>query len=946
MRELRTATDDTEARRDWGRTLCWFVLAGLLCVAAYARYAGLYRGLSASVQFHPDAPKQVVALGHYLQNEYIWYTGKRAIDCYPLFLNHVDEWIVRGARAIGRAWSHLTAWDPPRSAMATMDRLYAWTLTLRALYGVVIVALGYVMARRLGCARPCALLATALLAIAPVSLAVAHFATGDIACDLFFAILIGVLIGHARRPHPAWWGLAGIVLGFAFAGKYNGALIADVIGFYLLLWMWYQPHRWRDAILGGILVGAGAGAGVLVAMPQFAFATRRTLHDLGRILEFIRIYGVTEEFRRLPLAQRLWICLSTNGPRVVAVLGRVCVSAALAGLVLAARRTWRVRRELPEYPRTARNTALLRVAVFLSPFPILLISLLGKPRLHPFQFSYLQLPLYLGAAYAVQTLWRGRARWARALAVLLLAGMLAEAGLQARTELFFWRRDDIEQTSNAVLRHRLFPGARLMKHRHVKDPDKVVRELVLEPDGVSHFRNRPRRLVARDAPFWRALRAAPVPTIPFPGETHWLFMNGPGLPRSDRTLHVSPGRATRRHLVYFARPASVTLGLRCGDVAARVHLGVGGQHRVLELGSDEQVVLDLVPRAWRTQRDPDGTGRDIFLVPVMLTVEAGEAWATFPASVTEAAVYRLFGGGEWDDAFPLPADSAATLLAGQVDSLPYLEGGEGPWAEAGSDVPLWGGQPLAAGLYRLELDLEGAGSGRVELALTDRRRYSDFLATSTGFEVAAGRQGLTYRFAKTFAPHLCGARVKVLAGRCRVTGWRLRPDATAILAAVKAWRAGGQRPAWLARYPAALPEIDLAPIGARFGSLVELEGAALPERLARGAALPVRARVDLLNRPYRLSEYDLFLHLRDAGDVMRHVIHFPLNERVCGEARPAPLALPMPADLAPGRYRVLAGVWNRRVQQNVKLRKARPGSAPRVGDELVEVGHVEIVVPD
>ena len=78
--------------------IVWVAVVGL---AVQFRTAGLYRGFATGGIYHPDEPKQVVALSIYMQGKYLRHVGSRFYDGYPYGLNHLDEWILRpvlGAR--------------------------------------------------------------------------------------------------------------------------------------------------------------------------------------------------------------------------------------------------------------------------------------------------------------------------------------------------------------------------------------------------------------------------------------------------------------------------------------------------------------------------------------------------------------------------------------------------------------------------------------------------------------------------------------------------------------------------------------------------------------------------------------------------------------------------------------------------------------------------------
>ncbi len=942
------------SRRAWILPLAVLILAGLL------RAAGLFRGLDAGVQFHPDVPKQVSALDHILRWHYVWYTGNRALDGYPVWLNHVDAWCIRGIRLAQAGLHHWLGRPGDVPLKPPYGELTWWVLALRAVYGTAVVWMTALAARALGLGRRGAWLAAGAVALAPLALAVAHFATGDIACDLFLAAMALCLAAHAHTGRRRWLAAAGAMVGFAFAGKYNGALGVLAVGPYVLAQAWVAPRRWRRLPADGLAAAGACVAAVLVAMPHLVFATRRSLYHLGRILEFIRVYGVPAEFQALPAHRRVAVSLGDNLPRVLGALGW---GWSLLGLAAAGWASWRAVRAWRTRPAGRADATeplrlpLLWAVLLVFPWASLLVSLLGKPRVHAFQFSYLQPFLCLGGAWFLCRLAArpaavpGRPRrggWRPWLAVLLGAVALGETVWTAGVETWFWRRADIEQVTEHYVRHGLGGRLRAMKHRYVQDPDKVVRELVLEPEGPSHFRNRPRRLLAAGAPLWQAAGAVPVPTVPYPPVPDWVFQNGPLLPRNDRTRPLRPWRADRFALVRYARPrAGIEVGVRSGYAPVRVRLRVGGRRLQVDLPPHSQQLLRVPRVTWRRRVDRRDTGRAIYLVDVSARAELGEAWVTFPADERESALFRCFGGdAQGAAAAVLPPPDTLEALAGAVDAEPYLEGTGGPAPAAGGAPALLmpAETPLAAGAYVLTLDVEsGPGGAELEVRQVDARGCGDRLDTVRQLSVAAGGGEVAYRWEKPFAPYTVNLELRAVSGSCRVRGWRLRPDTRPLVAGLRAMQAGGDPPAWLRRGPDGMVagEEDL---DVRLGPCVRLlEGRLLEETIGAGQPLRLVCRVAPGRYGPKVAEHDLFVHLVGADGLVRHAAHVNIFDVAWGAGAALPLTVPLPADLPAGTYRVLVGAWHRRGQVN---RPVRPGprtpSALRLEPERVDIGAVTV----
>lgn len=166
------------------KILFFALLLSLFLLAFVLRTGGLFRGLEADYIYHPDEPKQVVALNNFLNDTYVWYVGNPFYDGYPYGLNHIDEWLLRPVFSMVEMFhNHIipdTEYQKP-----SIHSLYYWARSLRVLYGLIALLLTYFIAKRLFQSRSGRLLSVLFLALSPISIVVAHFASGDIGSDLF-----------------------------------------------------------------------------------------------------------------------------------------------------------------------------------------------------------------------------------------------------------------------------------------------------------------------------------------------------------------------------------------------------------------------------------------------------------------------------------------------------------------------------------------------------------------------------------------------------------------------------------------------------------------------------------------------------------------------------------------------------------------------------------------
>jgi len=773
-----------------GRPAAWLFGAVVFLVAFDLRTAGLRRGIDADACAHPDEAKQIAALENYLRGRYAWRTGSLFYDGYPYGLNRVDELLMRPALFARGALSGAAPAAPPDRRALT-----GWARGLRVLYGLLAMGLGAAAARVLmpECrgARAWTLL---LLALAPVSIAVCHHATGDVGTDLFAAAALAALLLWATGRGAAWMPVCGLAVGVAFGCKYNGALAGTAVALLLALELAAGRRLVRVAAAAAAAL-LGFAAGAVLATPACLVEWTRAWRDVAANFAFIRDYGIADEFRALPARARLARSLAGNLPLVVRAMGAGLTLAAAGGAAAAWARL-RGARALRERDPVEAGRRLAAAAVLTYPFLALAASIAGKPVVQPFHFSYLQLPLSLGAAFLACRAGRrpGRAGAAAALALALL--VTAEIGRVAWRERFYWSRED-----NLWFRRHL-PSAVLRAQSGKPWKRAKIKDVRLEPDNPAVFRNRGQRVLAWGGAEWRALGQAPVPAVPLPGARDWIFANGPVFPRNDRMLRVAAGGTARREVVVEDPGGAMAIGLRSGARAAEAAIAFGGARAAERLGPDAQRIVRLVPRRWR-RVDPGGEGGAIFMAPLRAAAKGGDVWVTVLATPREEAVFRLFGGGEAAPPDGLPgAGTAPEALGELVAGARYLESAGPPYVELAADgagaaaTVTLAEEGLACGAYTLACDVS-AGDGGVELrAVLEDAGGRGAAAEARGAAAPAGPATLRFGLVKGFAPYQCALRLVCEAGACRVLAWRFDPDAARMARDIAAWRQTGARPEW------------------------------------------------------------------------------------------------------------------------------------------------------
>lgn len=901
---------------EWTRRRAGLALFGIVVVALLLRTSGLFRGLDAGYMFHPDEPKQVMALKNFLEGRYVWYVGSLFYDGYPVGLNHVDEWLLRpilaGCRFVKDYLQPALESDPVPDRLT----LFYWARSLRVLYGLGGVVLAYVLGRWLWGNRGAALAAAALVAVAPLPAIVTHSATGDIGPDLFTAFVLLFLCRYAEGSRRLWLGAAGLATGLAFASKYNGALAGLAVALFLLL-EWWHHRRPAEVLRSGFTVVAGFLIGVVLGTPAFLIDRARTWKYMRANFEFLRNYDASDEFMARPAWDKVVYCLTKNTPSILPALGWVLTLLAAAGLVLA---VLRLRKVMAEQASGAqdRKRAILMAALLLFPFAALLVALSGKPEVQPFHFSWLQLPLTVGAVYALRGLWHWRGRWGQAAAALLFMATVLEFGRSSEQDLFFWSRGDNlhwkESWSATISREGVSPEGSV----------GTVKSCYLEPCGLAIFRNRASTVVIHNADFWNRIHMAPVPGVPGPVDQDWIFPNGPVFPRDDRLFKVERDDTATRQVVFYAVPGEVTLGFRSGSWPTAVTLEFGGESRMLVMAPNSQQTLRLTPRRWRHSGGNAQFPQGSFIVPLTVRSQTGPAWVTVMTDERETHLFQLFGGQISERAMLQPEDVPSLELIDEMQRVHYLEGGEQRFLAAGDPEDMVcrlpeEGVALPCGPYILRCEIRGlTDEAEVTVKLDDFSRCGDLAAFEETFRLQAGVQVVTSRFAKAFAPYHGQIEMACKKGNVRLEGWSLTPDTARIRDDFQRWADGGTAPAWLGS-GAAEARIQSDRV-LRFGDRVRLTRLDFPATIRRMEKVPIFCAMEMERFGWAdFADYTVFIHLLGPDGKLAEAFQFPLWQAVAVGSLNKPIMCDVPETLPPGDYTLAMGVYSSRTEQRLAI---------------------------
>jgi len=924
------------------RRFGWLVgLALILLAGGYLRASGLFRGLDQDLIYHPDSPKQVTMLGNFLNGNHVQYYETRFYDGYPFGLNRLDEWIIRSGQLFVRPvkeWLNpgsISAWAPERLDLFRMGRL------LRVFYGLITVVLIVAIMRRLGASRGISLAAGSLYAFAPLASTVTHSVTGDIGVDLFMALTVLGLAGYADQGRYRWLLLSGFACGMSFACKYQGGVGLWMVVLSVLLVSRLSWPSINGALARLLMAIAGFVAGVLMGAPGFLIDPIRTWRNMLINFDFIRDYGVPREFLDQPLHDRIVIALGNNLPVVAQSLGWLLT---LLSLLTLGHFLYRFIKAGHDDERGKRFRAL-RLAVTSFPLIALLAATAFKPAIQPYHFSFLLPVMAVSIGLLLHDLKNDPSRkWVSLLMPVAIGGVLIEFACVNMREDFFWRRGEAAFQSFRFSQ-KTFDEDRYA-HKVFSGPN-TIKQFYIEPAMLPVFRNRPSSIRHPDADWWLAVHQLPVPSVPLPGASDWIFMNGPVFPRSDRMFTVSasgPGfikpeqvesterayprvitmdRSTgtwlKRTLVFHDNlPGQFSVGLRSGHWPARYELNIGGQIRSGIIYPHNQVMLTFedVKPAYQFPRREDVPAS--FIVPLRVKSQWGPVWLTLIADPRERKVYERFGPVKTNE---IPSLSSFVItpdqLAARLENFRYLEGTNAFSVTRDRQKLAGDSSPLAAGTYTLTADV--INDGPIQLLRFEMIDPSGHHHNVSPFEtmVEPGQHSKVWKFSKEFLPY--DGRIHVSSGGKGLTirKWNLKPDPEGMF----------NRNEYLA------PEVDDAivlptvrPLDIQFPGIGKIKGIAFPERVQRGAAFSYLVHLEpdpaLAHRVFH--EAYLFLHLKDEKGKIVKVFDYPLN---CATftldrfiVREGVLAN---EDIGPGTYYLDAGVFNARTRLRYRFTRQK-----------------------
>ena len=758
--------------------------AFLVLLALYLRTSGLFRGLGAhGYIFHPDEAKQVQALFNFLNGDYVRYYGSLFYDGYPYGLNHLDEYILRPLL--------LFFWPTPPDQHA----LYPYARLLRVAYGMLTIFISYKLVYRLTEKKSAALLAMLLLAIAPISITVTHFATGDIGVDIFTALCFLCLLFYLEDRYKKTWLVgSGVAVGAAFSAKYNGFFVGMVPAMILCL-EFRQDKKIRLFAKNCFILIVGTFLGIILFTPNFLLDFSPTLDNILANFTFIKNYNVPAEILAKPWLEKALLGLKANSIYIITSLGYTLCLSSLLSLLLTGKKYLSEFNSVKKRPH-AHTLFLLSLGLF--PILSLFLALSGKYVVQPFHFSYLLLPLVIMACVLFSTLYSSKNIFLKTCGLLLVGSTIIEFGLVSWQDNFFWRIEDnvyIEQNLPASIYNRE------AFYTHRSGP---IRSLFVEPSAHSVFRNHKLQAKGPDSHLWNTIKVAPLPQVANPIGNTWIFLNGPSFPRNERMLAIrggNYGKTINRYLVLPAKQNFPTFGLRCGSYATKAVINFGQASTTVQLDAHQQKTIFLEPKKWRVSKGQSSTEEGVYIIPLEISVPHNDVWLTILTSDKERELFNLFGGGQKNS--PSIPEKIPTGLEQEYFSalsrIRYLELLPSWRVAAGKSIPMWE-VALPAGRYKLICEIDGlADESEITIELEDARGGL-YRGLKQSFQIKSGIQRIEYTFTKPFVPYQSRFVINGVTGTCQMLSFKLFPDYQKLFDDFNGWRTSGIKPDWVSRF--------------------------------------------------------------------------------------------------------------------------------------------------
>ncbi|MFQ5792512.1 MAG: ArnT family glycosyltransferase, partial [Acidobacteriota bacterium] len=534
------------------------------------RLRGLSHGLGEGEVYHPDTPRLMWASRVFLGGTYFFRVNHPDYDGYPYFYSHLVEYLWRGTRAITSFFSALLLGADHSGEPLSGEHLTITLFWLARLTNVVLSTLAILIVYRIAARNldpTTGLIAAGLLALSPMNIATAHFATNDTMVCFFtiFTVLLALRICTAGLwPHYL---LGGILVACAFSAKYH----AGIVGLTCLLAhvLRYCPPKkalTKESLSRLALMAAAFFITFLLVNPCFLVSPGKAFHDFRKYCQYIPTAKLTASQMRMAFFAKAQLSFTRNFPVLVRSVGPIISVLAFAGLARA----------------FFRGKRLVVLASF--PALYLLLTFLSKPIQQRFYLAALLPTMFLlAAAFVVELARIKKVRpvtiTAGVLVLLLAFFFLLKSSL---TQVFFFSHSDTRNcakrwaSQNIPPSYEIKPGEYTFALVRPQEPPSgyrgtlflssslrpaippedsfLLKAFDLEEDALPTFRNPRIEIYAQPSPLLREGFFLPTyQRIPSRAGSELIFAHGRTFYQDEKMIQFGADRPLSRILVSSQR---------------------------------------------------------------------------------------------------------------------------------------------------------------------------------------------------------------------------------------------------------------------------------------------------------------------------------------------------------------------------------------------------------
>jgi 4-amino-4-deoxy-L-arabinose transferase-like glycosyltransferase len=583
------------------RRIMTLLLVLILLGALGLRVAGLSHGLSRGEVYHPDTPRLMWASRVFLEGTYFFRMDNLDYDGYPYFYSHVVEYFWRGIRGVSSFFSYLVlgadrGTDPPSPKQLGIILFWLARLTNVMLSTLAVFVVYRIAARQFD--RTTGLIAAGLLAISPMNIAMAHFATND-AMVCFFTTLT-VLFALRIYVSGRWidYLLSGVLVACSFSAKYHGGFVGlTCLLAHILRLGTFKKVLSKEALSNVLLMGVSFFVTFLLTNPCFLVSPSKAFHDFRQFCRYIPTARLTESQLEMGFFAKMGLSISLNFPILVRSLGVVTCVIAFAGLIHA----------------FFQGKKLIVLASF--PSLYLLLTFLSKPVQQRFYLAaFFPILFLLGAGFLVKLARIKKIQGVTTIAAILVVGASAFYLLKSSlTEVYFFRHSETRRCAKLWAIENIPPFYRMESGDYTfawSPPDGqtefqgtmtlsssirplqpgresfLLKAFDLEADALPFFRNPRVEILAPSTELLSKGFALPVyQRIPSLNDSDFIFEGGASFYRNEKCIELSADQRVSKTLVSGRAIDSAIVIVRNGDIPGSTAVQLGGVTKTFYLDS-------------------------------------------------------------------------------------------------------------------------------------------------------------------------------------------------------------------------------------------------------------------------------------------------------------------------------------------------------------------------